>query len=65
MLEPLGPGLRCGHANYPLLGGEDQKVVVRWALSWLKLYALEDTRYQPFLKWCPVLESAPRYAYIP
>lgn len=64
-----------GVANNPLYPdpqnpAANQRVVARWALSWLKLYVLDDTRYQPFLRRpiAPepdVLEPAPRYAYIP
>ena len=59
-----------GVANDPLYPdpnnpGDNQKVVGRWALSWLKVYVLQDARYQQFLRWYPVLESAPRYEYIP
>lgn len=53
-----------GVANDPLWDGANQKIVARYGLSWLKMYVLDDMRYQQFIQPNAAFEAA-RYQYIP
>ncbi|HMJ14319.1 MAG TPA: hypothetical protein VK524_23045 [Polyangiaceae bacterium] len=53
-----------GVANDPLWDAANQKIVARYGLSWLKLYVLDDTRYQQFIQPNGAFNGS-RYQYVP